>query len=121
MTSDQLQQIRNAYPKRQGSQGWYGKPFQQIINARLSEGHTFDDMLNGAEAYKKHCDHTQITNTCFVMQAKRFFGPSLYFLETYEVPEETRVYRKPEEYTEEQRKADQAKAWKELNRLRGVT
>jgi hypothetical protein len=36
------------------------------------------------------------------------------------VPATVREYRKPEEISEDQRKADAAKAWKELNRLRGV-
>ena len=34
--------------------------------------------------------------------------------------ERERVMRKPAEYTEEERKADAAKAWAEMNRLRGV-
>jgi len=36
------------------------------------------------------------------------------------VPATTREYRQPESVSDEQRKADEAKAWKEMNRLRGV-
>ena len=36
------------------------------------------------------------------------------------VPTVHREYRQPEEYTAEQKKADEAKAWRELERLKAV-
>jgi hypothetical protein len=36
------------------------------------------------------------------------------------VPATVREYRKPEELSEDQRKADAAKAWRDLNRLKGA-
>jgi hypothetical protein len=36
------------------------------------------------------------------------------------VPATVREYRKPEELSDDQRKADAAKAWRDLNRLKGA-
>lgn len=102
LPSDWFDQIKAEYPKRQGTQGWYGDPFLKIIKKRLSEGHTFDVMIEGARAYKGHCDYTGIAGSGFVMQAQRFFGPSCYFkeLESYEIPTTSYTHRQPEVDTE---------------------
>lgn len=104
LPDDWWQQIKEHYPKRQGSQGWHGSPFTRAITARLSEGSTWNQMIEGTKTYKLHCDHTKITGTPYVMQAKTFFGPSKHYLEDYSIPEPKQ--RQPQEVTKEDREQD---------------
>ena len=115
---DWLEQLKNEYPKRYGGQGWAA--LRRLIPQRLSEGATWDEILEGTKAYAKFCKHTGKTGTELVKQARTFYGRDCWFLEDYDVPEPTFKRRRPEEYTEEQRKADAAKAWQELNRLKAI-
>src|SRR6185312_4192146 len=43
------------------------------------------DLLAGVERYQRFCATTGKVGTEFVMQAVRFFGPDLYYQETWEV------------------------------------
>lgn len=63
-----------ANPKREAAKAW---------NARLKEGHSPDEMLQGLRRYKAWCKETQKFGTEFVMQAKKFFGPSKPFAEQW--------------------------------------
>ena len=63
-----------ANPKRYAAQAW---------NARLKEGHSKDEMLQGLRRYQTWCKETQKLGTEFVMQAKKFFGPAKYFAEAW--------------------------------------
>ena len=111
LPNDWFEQIKAVYPKREGSQGWYGKPFKTMLQARLKEGHSFEDMIKGAKAYAEHCKHTKKIGTTFVMQAKRFFGPSVYFLEleSFAIPSCKPVRRGPNPPTEIDREEDRRK------------
>ena len=71
------------YPKREGS-----NPKNHALSAwkaRLTEGHTPEVMLTGLRRYLSYCQTKGNMGTGFVMQAKRFFGPSLEFLNDWEV------------------------------------
>ena len=118
LPDDWFDQIKAAYPKRYGGYGWGA--LRRLIPARLAEGNTWDDILEGTRAYSRFCDHTGKTGSELVKQAKTFYGRDCWFLEDYSIPEIQVRHRQPEEYTEEQRQADAAKAWAELNRLKGV-
>lgn len=65
------------YPKRDGSNP-KGEAFS-AWNARLREGHTAEEMLQGVRRYHSWCDARGKTGTETVMQAKRFFGPGKEF------------------------------------------
>ncbi|HHG9944787.1 TPA: hypothetical protein ACPZLR_002610 [Yersinia enterocolitica] len=61
------------YPKREGSNS---KPAAfKCWNARLKEGVPIDVLLAGVARYAKFCQAKGQTNTAYVMQATRFFGP----------------------------------------------
>ncbi|AHM72982.1 hypothetical protein [Yersinia hibernica] len=61
------------YPKREGSNS---KPAAfKCWNARRKAGVTSEVLLAGVERYAKFCQAKGQTNTAYVMQATRFFGP----------------------------------------------
>ncbi|RKQ97120.1 phage replication protein O [Kushneria sinocarnis] len=65
------------YPKRSGS-----NPKREAFkawNARISEGFSTDDMVAGLKRYAAHVSAKGNWGTEFVMQGKRFFGPSAEF------------------------------------------
>ncbi|UDL03998.1 HNH endonuclease [Marinobacter sp. CA1] len=73
------------YPKRPGS-----NPKRQAFKAwkaRTKEGHDPAQILAGVVRYAKFCQGTGKTNTEFVMQAQRFFGPSCEFESEWSPPE----------------------------------
>lgn len=73
------------YPKRPGS-----NPKRQAFKAwtaRTKEGHDPAQILAGVVRYAKFCQSTGKTNTEFVMQAQRFFGPSCEFESEWSPPE----------------------------------
>ncbi len=70
-----------AYPKRQG-----GNPkdrARKSWRARLREGTTATEMLEGVRRYATYCDQSGKTDTEFVMQAATFFGPDRRFAEDW--------------------------------------
>lgn len=60
------------YPKREGSNP--KRDAEKFWNARIKEGVTEQELLDGVKRYSAHCFATGITGTSYVMQAKRFFG-----------------------------------------------
>ena len=80
---DWLQQIREAYPKRIGGQGW--GHVKKRVPALIKVGESFDDMLEGCEGYSRMLKDTGKYGTEFVMQARTFFGPGEWWLETYDL------------------------------------
>ena len=66
-----------ANPKRDAFKAW---------QARFREGITEQAMLDGTRRYLAFCSATQKIGTEYVMQGKRFFGPSHLFLETWDLP-----------------------------------
>ena len=80
----QLRLLKAAYPKRAGSQPWYLA--SQNIHARLLEGHTWAEIIEGARRYARFCHATNKIGTEKVMQAKTFCGPDKRFLEEFNPP-----------------------------------
>jgi hypothetical protein len=72
------------YPKRSGDQPW--KRALRAINARLKEGHGWEEILDGTLRYVSWCKSTGKLGTEHVMQAARFCGPEKPFLGTWELP-----------------------------------
>jgi hypothetical protein len=114
---DWLEVLKTEYPRRHGGNGWHA--LKKIVPARLSEGFTWEDILNGTRSYKKYCIRTGIAGTIYVKQARTFFGPDCWFDEDYDEPVKEVVYRQPEQQTEEQRRIDAEKA-KEQFRKYGI-
>jgi hypothetical protein len=118
LPTDWFEQLKSEYPKRYGGQGWAA--VRRLIPARLSEGASWDELLNGTKAYAKFCVHTGKTGTELVKQARTFYGRDCWFSEDYEVPETNFTPRKPEVITDEQRQEDIRKFHEDLKRLKVV-
>jgi hypothetical protein len=73
-----------AYPNRAGDQGW--RKAQRAAQARLDDGHTSDEMIEGAKRYAAFIDATGKTNTEYVKQACTFLGPDKPFLLPWKLP-----------------------------------
>ena len=79
-----FERIKNAYPKRAGSQPW--KRAISAANARIKDGADFEDMVAGAERYAAYCQATDKTSTELVMQAVTFLGPEEHFRNEWTAP-----------------------------------
>ena len=58
-------------------------------SARIKEGYTEREMVEGLRAYGKHCAIEGKLNSPYTMQMQTFFGPALHFEADYGVPEQT--------------------------------
>ena len=81
LPKDWQKQIKDAYPKRQG-QGW--KLAFQKIQAHIKNGHDFEDILKGANNYRKYCAENEIDSQ-YIKMAVTFFGPGEWWNEYDEV------------------------------------
>ena len=79
-----FEEFRAAYPKRAGSQRW--PDAVKSANARIREGYSWQQMLDGAARYRRYVDATGKTGTEYVRQAATFLGKSLGFMEPWEIP-----------------------------------
>lgn len=77
-------EFKLAYPDRAGDQGW--QKARKAANARMAEGHTPTEFVEGAKRYAEFCAATQKTNTEFVKQAASFLGPEKSFLNPWTAP-----------------------------------
>lgn len=80
---DLFDELWQHYPKREGSNP--KNRAKQNFNARIKEGHTPDVMAQGLKRYIEFCKAKGQTGTSFVMQAQRFFGTALEFLNDWAV------------------------------------
>lgn len=71
------------YPKREG--GNPKKDAEQAWNARVKEGASPDELMEGLYRYREYCEKTKTTGSRFVLQGKTFFGPSERFKEEWRV------------------------------------
>jgi hypothetical protein len=78
---DELKQI---YPKRAGDQGW--SKATKACNARLKNGSTWNEILDGVRRYAAYCEATDIIGTQFVKQAASFCGPECHFTLPWDPP-----------------------------------
>ena len=103
-----LDLLKSEYPKRSRGKA-YGWPdaFKQI-QLRFKEGHSFESILQGTKDYCVASKLSGDYGTEFIKMASTFYGKQLCFLDEYEledaIPEVK--YRRPQELTSEQRKAD---------------
>ncbi|PNF10517.1 helix-turn-helix domain-containing protein [Enterobacter cancerogenus] len=77
-----------AYPRRAGGQDKAGA--FKAWNARIREGVSIQDMLDGTRRYADFVVATGAAGTQYVKQAKTFYGPSNFFLEDWAKPEQQR-------------------------------
>jgi hypothetical protein len=76
--------FRAAYPPRAGSQRW--RDAEKSARARLAEGHTWEEMISGAERYGRFIRATGKIKTEFVQMASTFLGKNRSFLEPWIPP-----------------------------------
>lgn len=77
-------ELKLAYPKRAGDQGW--PKALRACNARIREGEDWHTIIAGADRYRAYCDATGATGTAFVKQAATFCGPDKHYLEAWKPP-----------------------------------
>lgn len=77
-------EFRASYPERNGNQPW--RRALTAANARLAEGHTWPELLGGADRYARWCKATGKLGTEHVMQAATFCGPDKPFLKPWTLP-----------------------------------
>lgn len=82
LPADWLEQFRAVYPRRTGGQGWGAVP--RLVQKILASGGTWPLVLAGATSYRNHCMREGLIGTAFVMQARTFVGPDLWWQESYE-------------------------------------
>jgi len=73
-----------AYPNRAGDQGW--RKAQRAAHARIEEGHTWVEILEGAKRYAAYVRSTGNEGTEYVKQAATFLGPDLFFMQPWPLP-----------------------------------
>lgn len=76
--------LKSIFPRRAGSQPW--DRAQKAVNARLREGHSWNEILEGARRYAAFVRATGKEHTESVLQASTFVGPSKHFLNPYDLP-----------------------------------
>ncbi len=76
--------FKMVYPKRGGNQPW--AKALKTINARLQDGATWTEILDGAGRYAAFCKSTGKLGTEFVLQAATFCGPEKHYLEPWDLP-----------------------------------
>ena len=83
-TSAEFTDLKLIFPRRAGSQPW--DRALKAIHARLREGHTWAEILDGARRYAAFVRATGKEHTEGVLQAATFVGPSKHFQNPYELP-----------------------------------
>jgi uncharacterized protein YdaU (DUF1376 family) len=73
----QFSTFQEVYPERAGDYRW-GQA-RHGISARLEEGHTWEEIIEGAKRYREWAMTTGKFATEYVMQASRFVGPDKSF------------------------------------------
>lgn len=84
VTTDAIASLRAVFPKRAGSQPW--NKAEKAIAARLREGHSREEILEGAVRYAAFIRATGKEGTEYVMQASTFCGPDKRFTEPWDLP-----------------------------------
>lgn len=77
-------EFKSVYPKRAGGNPW--DRAEKAINARLQDGATWDQILDGTRRYAGFCLATGKARTEYVMQAATFCGPGKRYLEDWALP-----------------------------------
>jgi hypothetical protein len=82
-----LLDFKLAYPARGGDPGW--RAAVRAAHARIREGHTSVQFIEGAQRYAAYIAATGKTGTEFVKQAATFLGPDKPFLLSWDPPART--------------------------------
>ena len=83
LPDDWLAQLKTAYPRRNGAQGWAS--LNRLIPRAIADGATFAELLKGAQAYKAYNDRIGKTGTEYVKTAEVFFGRGEWWREYAEM------------------------------------
>jgi hypothetical protein len=81
-------EIRRLYPRRAGGQRWADA--LRGCHARLAEGSTWRELVEGARRYAEFCQATGKVGTEVVQQAGTFFGANRGFAEAWDLPKPVR-------------------------------
>jgi hypothetical protein len=81
---ERFKEFRALYPARAGSQPW--TKAEKAIHARLADGVTWDEIIEGVRRYAAFCAATGKARTEYVLQASTFCGPDKRFLEDWSTP-----------------------------------
>lgn len=80
----EFDRLREIYPDRAGDQSW--RRALQACHARIAEGHTWQEILDGAARYARFIEATGKLGTEYVKQAATFCGPDKPFLNPWIPP-----------------------------------
>ncbi len=86
---DDFELLWKEYPRRKG--GSNKKKTYSACLARIKEGCTWDEMIEGAKNYSAFCDKDGNTGTSFVKMASTFFGPDQHFLQRWSIGDDEDV------------------------------
>ncbi len=73
LPAEWFEQLRAAYPKRDGGQGWPIAATKAM--ASIANGADFARLLLGTKNYAEYCKRKGKVGTELTMQAQRFYGP----------------------------------------------
>ena len=82
--NEKFEYFKSVYPKRCGGQPW--PKALKAINARIKEGSTWTDIIDGAVRYAIYCSETDKIGTEYIAQAATFCGPDKRYLDSWEPP-----------------------------------
>lgn len=85
--------LKSLYPKRSGDQRWPSA--EKHIRARLREGSTWIEILDGVRRYAEWVRAAGKEGTELVKQAASFVGTDKGFLEAFDIPSNANGTRKP--------------------------
>jgi hypothetical protein len=103
-TGDWFLDFKLAFPDRAGAQPW--SRARKAANARLAEGHSANQFLEGARRYAGYCESAGKLNTEFVMQAATFLGPDKQFMRDWRAAETPATRAAAKRAESEQRERD---------------
>ena len=81
MIPAEFRDFEAVYPERAGDKGI--PKAVRAARARIVEGHTWAEMIEGARRYSIYIGSTGNTGTQFVKQMATFLGPDKHFLEPW--------------------------------------
>ena len=81
---ERLAELKAVYPKRAGSQPW--KRAMKAANARMKDGATWTQILDGVRRYAEYCRATDKIGSEYVMMASTFCGPDEHFKQPWDPP-----------------------------------
>lgn len=91
--AERFAEFKSLYPKRSGDQRWPSA--EKHIRARIREGFTWDQILDGVRRYAQWVRATGKEGTETVKQAATFVGTDKGFTEDYDIPKHVNGTPKP--------------------------